>query len=150
MAVALALAFSALRTVFKIFEIGLVTLIVAHVTFQLPFVTLVVKSRLGSLGRDSDEAAEDLYSTPLWHFIHVTLPLIRPGVIAGAMMAFTLSLDDFIISFFNHGADSVTLSIFIYASIKRGLTPEVHALSTVVLVFSALPVIVAARLTRKR
>jgi spermidine/putrescine transport system permease protein len=72
-----------------------------------------------------------------------------PGVIAGAMLAFTLSLDDFIISFFTHGPDSITLPIYIYASIKRGLTPEIHALSTILLVLTAIPIIMIERITRK-
>jgi spermidine/putrescine transport system permease protein len=149
MAVALAMAFNVLRMVSKAFEMGMVTLILAHVTFQISFVTLVVKSRLEALGKDTDEAAMDLYASRLYLFRRVTLPLIRPGVLAGAMLAFTLSLDDFIISFFTHGPDSVTLPIFIYASVKRGLTPEIHALSTVMLILTAIPVIIAERLTRK-
>ncbi|MDR2387041.1 MAG: ABC transporter permease [Deltaproteobacteria bacterium] len=149
MAVALALAFNVLRMVSKIFDMGMVTLIVAHVTFQISFVTLVVKSRLDSLGSDLDEAAFDLYATTFFRFRKVTLPLIFPGVVAGAMLAFTLSLDDFIISFFNHGPESITLPIYVYAAIKRGLTPEIHALSTVMLILTAIPVIVIERITRK-
>ncbi|MDR2367387.1 MAG: ABC transporter permease [Deltaproteobacteria bacterium] len=149
MAVALALAFNALRMVCSIFDIGMVTLIVSHVTFQISFVTLVVKSRLESLGHDTDEAARDLYASTFFHFRRVTLPLIRPGIIAGGMLAFTLSLDDFIISFFNHGPESVTLPIYVYAAVKRGITPEIHALSTVMLVLTAIPIIIAERLTRK-
>ncbi|MDR2302927.1 MAG: ABC transporter permease [Deltaproteobacteria bacterium] len=149
MAVALALAFNALRMVSKIFDMGMVTLIIAHVTFQISFVTLVVKSRLDSLGNDINEAAFDLYATTFFRFRKVTLPLIFPGVMAGAMLAFTLSLDDFIISFFNHGPESITLPIYVYAAIKRGLTPEIHALSTVMLILTAVPVIVIERLTRK-
>ena len=149
MAVALALAFNALRLLSKTFDMGMVTLVVAHVTFQISFVALVVKSRLESLGPETDEAARDLYASSFFHFRRVTLPLIRPGIIAGAMLAFTLSLDDFIISFFNHGPDSITLPIFIYASIKRGLTPEIHALSTAVLIITAIPIIIAERLTSK-
>ncbi|MDR1677689.1 MAG: ABC transporter permease [Deltaproteobacteria bacterium] len=149
MAVALALAFNVLRMVTKIFDIGMVTLIIAHITFQISFVTLVVKSRLEALGQDTDEAAMDLYASRFFLFWHVTLPLLRPGIIAGAMLAFTLSLDDFIISFFTHGPESVTLPIYIYASIKRGLTPEIHALSTLMLIFTAVPIIIVERMTRK-
>jgi spermidine/putrescine transport system permease protein len=72
-----------------------------------------------------------------------------PGVLAGAMLAFTLSLDDFVISFFTHGPKSVTLPIFIYASIKRGLTPEIHALSTVMLLFTVVLVVIAERISRR-
>ncbi|MDR1111174.1 MAG: ABC transporter permease [Deltaproteobacteria bacterium] len=149
MAVALAMAFNVLRLLSSVFEMGLFTLIVGHVTFQISFVTLVVKSRLEALGQDTDEAAMDLYASRLFHFRHVTLPLILPGVLAGAMLAFTLSLDDFIISFFTHGPESVTLPIYIYASIKRGLSPEIHALSTLMLVLTTIPIIIAERLTRR-
>jgi spermidine/putrescine transport system permease protein len=150
MGVALALAFNVLRMLSSVFDMGMITLIVAHVTFQISFVALVVKSRLESLEPNIDQAAQDLYASTFFHFIHVTFPLIRPAVIAGAMLAFTLSLDDFIISFFNHGPKSVTLPIFIYSSIKRGLTPEIHALSTVLLIVTAVPIIIAQRAIKPR
>ena len=149
MAVALTMAFSFLRLISPIFDMGMLTLILGHVTFQISFVTLVVRSRLASLNRETDEAARDLFATDLYLFRRVTLPLIMPGVLAGAMLAFTLSLDDFIISFFTHGPESVTLPIFIYASIKRGLTPEIHALSTLMLLFTVVLVVMAERLSRK-
>ncbi|MDR2443823.1 MAG: ABC transporter permease [Deltaproteobacteria bacterium] len=149
MAVSLTLAFSFLRVITPIFELSLITLIIGHVTFQISFVTLVVRSRLASLNQETDEAARDLFASDFYLFRRVTLPLITPGVLAGAMLAFTLSLDDFIISFFTHGPDSVTLPIFIYASIKRGLTPEIHALSTLMLLFTVVLVVIAERLSRK-
>jgi spermidine/putrescine transport system permease protein len=149
MAVALTMAFSLMRLLSPVFEMGMATLIIGHVTFQISFVTLVVRSRLASLGPETDEAARDLFAGDLYLFRRVTLPLIMPGVLAGAMLAFTLSLDDFIISFFTHGPESITLPIFIYASIKRGLTPEIHALSTVMLLFTVILVVVAERLSRK-
>ncbi|MDR2405035.1 MAG: ABC transporter permease subunit, partial [Deltaproteobacteria bacterium] len=133
MAVALTMAFSFLRIFSNFFEMGFFTLILSHVTFQISFVTLVVRSRLLTMDEEMELAASDLFASPSYRFRHLTLPLLFPSIIAGAMLAFTLSLDDFIISFFTHGPESVTLPIFIYSSLKRGLTPEIHALSTVML-----------------
>jgi spermidine/putrescine transport system permease protein len=149
MAVALAMAFRILRLLSEAFEMGMLTLIIGHVTFQISFVALIVKSRLESLGHETDEAAMDLYASRFFHFRRVTLPLIMPGVVAGGLLAFTLSIDDFIISFFTHGPDSITLPIYIYASVKRGLTPEIHALSTLLLIFTAVIVVIVERATRK-
>lgn len=150
LAAALVLCFSLLRQLVSGFEMGLTTLIIGHVTFQLSFVTLVVRSRLAALGRDLDEAARDLYASDFYLFSRVTLPLLAPGIIAGAMLAFTLSLDDFIISFFTHGPDSVTLPIYIYASIRRGISPEIHALSTLILLVTVFLVLLSERLARFR
>ena len=150
LAAALVLAFSLLRKVSSVFEMGMLTLILGHITFQISFVTLVVRSRLAALGRDIDEAARDLYASGRYLFFKVTLPLLMPGILAGAMLAFTLSLDDFIISFFTHGPDSVTLPIYIYSSVRRGVSPEIHALSTLVLLATVVLVIAAERLSRFR
>ena len=150
LAAALVLTFSLLRQVSSVFDMGMTTLILGHITFQISFVTLVVRSRLASLGRDIDEAARDLYASGRYLFFRVTLPLLMPGILAGAMLAFTLSLDDFIISFFTHGPDSVTLPIYIYSSVRRGITPEIHALSTLVMLVTVVLVIVAERVSRLR
>jgi spermidine/putrescine transport system permease protein len=150
LAAALVLTFSVLRKVSASFEMGMATMILGHITFQISFVTLVVRSRLASLGRDIDEAARDLYASGRYLFFHVTLPLLMPGILAGAMLAFTLSLDDFIISFFTHGPDSVTLPIYIYSSVRRGISPEIHALSTLVMLATVLMVIAAERISRFR
>jgi spermidine/putrescine transport system permease protein len=149
MAVALILAFSVLRKFSGFFELGFSTLILGHVTFQISFVALIVRSRLASLNPETREAALDLFASSYYHFRRVTLPLILPAVLAGAMLAFTLSLDDFIISFFIHGPESVTLPIYIFASLKRGLTPETNALSTVCLIVTVILALLAERLTRK-
>jgi spermidine/putrescine transport system permease protein len=149
MAVALVLAFSALRSLSQVFELGMTTLILGHATFQISFVALIVRSRLASLHPETREAALDLFASRLYRFRRVTLPLITPGVLAGAMLAFTLSLDDFIISFFIHGPESVTLPIYIFASLKRGLTPETNALSTVLLAITVVLALLAERLTRR-
>jgi spermidine/putrescine transport system permease protein len=110
------------------------------VTFQMAFVALVVHGRMATIGRTIEEAARDLYADTPYLLRRVLLPLLLPGIAAGAMLAFTLSLDDFVISFFTAGPDSTTLPIFIYASVRRGVTPEIHALST--LIFLATVVLV--------
>jgi spermidine/putrescine transport system permease protein len=150
LAAALVLSFNFLRGFSDLFDLGMGTLILGHITFQISFVTLVVRSRLAALGKDIDEAARDLYATSPYLFFRVTLPLLMPGILAGAMLAFTLSLDDFIISFFAHGPDSVTLPIYIYSSVRRGISPEIHALSTLVLVVTVILVLIAERLSRFR
>lgn len=147
-AAALVVAFSFLRMAWSIFEPGMLTMIVAHVTFQIAFVTLVVESRLATLGRVLEEAARDLYASTGYLLRHVILPLLAPGIVAGAMLAFTLSLDDFIISFFTSGPASTTLPIHIYASVRRGITPELHALSTLIFLVTVLLVLGLERLTR--
>ncbi|MDR2613193.1 MAG: ABC transporter permease [Deltaproteobacteria bacterium] len=147
MAVALTMAFSLLRAFSSLFDMGFFTLITSHVTFQISFVALTVRSRLATLDKNLDLVARDLYAYMFYSFTRVTLPLLTPAILAGAMLAFTLSLDDFIISFFTHGPDSVTLPIFIYASVKRGITPEIHALSTVMLTATVVLIILVERLT---
>ena len=148
LAATLVLAFSFLRPISSLFDMGMPSLIIGHITFQISFVALVVRSRLAALGRDIDEAARDLYASGRYLFFKITLPLLMPGILAGAMLAFTLSLDDFVISFFTHGPDSVTLPIYIYSSVRRGINPEIHALSTLVLLGTVLIVVIAERLSR--
>jgi spermidine/putrescine transport system permease protein len=130
MAVALLLAFSQLRERVAMFEPGLLTMILAHVTFQIPFVTLVVRARLAGFDTTLDEAARDLGATAWQSFWRVKFPLIWPGIMAGALLAFTLSIDDFVVSFFTSGPGATTLPILIYSSVKRGITPDINALST--------------------
>ena len=108
----------------------------AHITFQIPFVTLVVRARLAGLDPLLTEAARDLGANGWQTFCHITLPLIQPGILAGALLAFTLSLDDFVVSFFTTGPGATTLPILIYSSVKRGLTPDINALSTLLVLAS--------------
>lgn len=149
MAVALLLFFFLARKVTGWFELSLGTMIVAHVSFQIPFVAMVVKARLQGLDMALEEAAHDLGASPFQRFAHVTLPLMRPGMIAGGMLALTLSLDDFVISFFTSGAGSTTLPILIYSSVKRGITPEINALSTIIIIASVLATITVTVIQRK-
>lgn len=141
LAVALLLFFGMLSSKISILRLGLGTMILAHVTFQIPFVALAVKARLAGFDSSLEEAACDLGASRWQRFWHVTLPLMRPGIMAGSLLAFTLSLDDFVVSFFTAGAGSTTLPILIYSSVKRGITPEIHALSTLIIAASTLATI---------
>lgn len=147
-AAALVVAFGTLRRVSDLFDPGMFTMILGHVTFQVAFVTLVVRGRLATLGPWMEEAGRDLYAEGWALFRRVTLPLILPGVVAGAMLAFTLSLDDFVISFFTAGSESTTLPLFIYASLRKGVSPQIHALSTLMMLATVVLVIGLERLTR--
>jgi len=113
-------------------------MVLAQVTFQIPFVSIVARSRLADLDPTIEEAARDLGADAWQAFRHVTLPMMFPGVVAGALLAFTLSLDDFVVSFFTSGPGSTTLPILIYSSVKRGLTPDINALSTLLVLASVL------------
>lgn len=150
MAVALLLFFSLLRGWLGLFELGLPTMIVAHITFQIPFVAIVVRSRLAGMDPSIEEAARDLGADAWQTFRHVTLPLIAPGVVAGALLAFTLSLDDFVVSFFTAGPGSTTLPILIYSSVKRGVTPDINALSTLIVLASVAAILLLALPARVR
>lgn len=119
--------------------LGFVTLTIAHVTFELPYVILNVLPKLKQTDPHLAEAAQDLGCTPFQAFFKVVLPAIMPGIVAGLMMAFTLSIDDFIISYFVSGTTSQTLPIRIFAMTKRRVTPDMYALST--LIFLALLVL---------
>ena len=149
LAAALVVAFGLLRLLSGIFEPGLFNMIIGHITFQIAFVTLVVRSRLAGLGRDMEEAARDLFASTPYLLRRVTIPLLLPGIVAGAMLAFTLSLDDFVISFFTAGPDSVTLPLYIYAAVRRGVSPQIHALSTLVILITVILIVGMERFTRK-
>jgi spermidine/putrescine transport system permease protein len=110
---------------------------------------MIVRTRLGSLDRSLVEASSDLYATPLTTFRSVVFPQILPAVLAGFLLAFTFSFDDFIVAFFVAGAQT-TLPIYVFASIRRGVTPEINAIATVVLVASVLMVLLAQVLLRQR
>jgi spermidine/putrescine transport system permease protein len=112
--------------------LGFATLIIAHTTFELPYVILNVLPKLRQTDPHLSEAAQDLGCTPFQAFFKVVLPAIMPGIISGLMMAFTLSVDDFIISYFVSGTDSQTLPIRIFSMTKRRVTPDMYALSTII------------------
>jgi putrescine transport system permease protein len=129
-------------------ERGFLTVTIAHTTLTLCFVAVVVQSRLGTLDRSLEEAAMDLGCDPARAFLSVTLPLIAPAIVAGWMLAFTLSLDDVVIASFTTGPGSETLPIRIYSEVKLGVKPEINAICTLVVGLIAV-VIVAASLASK-
>lgn len=127
-------------------SLGLGTVIVSHIAFSVPFVTLVVRARLHGFDKAVEEAAMDLGANEVTTFWRVTLPIIAPGVLSGALLAFTLSLDDFIITFFTNGPGSTTLPIYVYGLLRRIITPEVNALSTVWILTVLVVVFISQRL----
>jgi spermidine/putrescine transport system permease protein len=130
-------------------SMGLATIIVSHVAFTMPFVIMTVRARLVGFDPSLEEAAKDLGANEWITFRRVTLPLIAPGVFAGAMLAFTLSLDDFIITFFTSGPGSTTLPIYVYGLLRRIVTPEVNALSALWILAVLLLVFVYQRIERR-
>jgi spermidine/putrescine transport system permease protein len=132
------------------FALGITTIIIAHVAFTISFVTIVVRARLSGMDQSLEEAAQDLGANPVTTFLRVTLPLILPGVMAGALLAFTLSFDDFVITFFVAGVGSSTLPLKIYSMIKFGVSPVINALSTVVLVATLVLILGGSRILTRR
>ncbi|MBK9115489.1 MAG: ABC transporter permease [Betaproteobacteria bacterium] len=129
------------------FTLGLVSVALAHIAFCIGFVAIVVRARMAGMDESLVEAARDCGATPLQAFVHVTLPLIMPGVIAGALMAFTLSIDDFVITFFTAGAGTVTLPLQIYSMIKIAVTPEVNAVSTLLMLLTLMLIVIASKVS---
>jgi spermidine/putrescine transport system permease protein len=129
--------------------LGIGTVIVSHIAFSVPFVVLTVRARLHSFDKSVEEAAMDLGANEWTTFRRVTLPLIMPGVLSGAMLAFTLSLDDFIITFFTNGPGSTTLPIYVYGLLRRTVTPEVNALSTVWILIVFVALLTSQRVQRR-
>jgi spermidine/putrescine transport system permease protein len=129
------------------FTLGLVSVALAHIAFCIGFVAIVVRARLAGMDESLTEAARDCGATPWNAFRYVTLPLIMPGVIAGALMAFTLSIDDFVITFFTAGAGTVTLPLQIYSMIKIAVTPEVNAVSSLLMLLTLALIIVASKIS---
>jgi spermidine/putrescine transport system permease protein len=126
--------------------LGMVSIMLAHIAFCVGFVAIVVRARLAGLDEGLIESARDLGATPWQAFRLVTLPLIMPGVMAGALMAFTLSIDDFVITFFTAGPDSKTLPLVIYTMVKVTVTPEVNAVSTLLMALTLMLILIASRL----
>ena len=119
--------------VFLNFSLGYVSIILAHITFQIAYVFLVVSSRFQDFPDNIIEAAQDLGAGQKDIFIKIILPLTKEAVLGGGLITFTLFVDDFLITYFTAGADSSTLPIQIYSMVKRGVTPDVNALSTIIL-----------------
>ncbi len=119
---------------------GFGTIIIGHVVFNISYVAIVVRARLANMNPRLEEAANDLGANTWQTFRRITLPLIMPGIVAGALLALTLSMDDLVVTFFNAGVGTTTLPVFVYGLIKTSVTPEVNALSTLMLVFSTIVV----------
>jgi spermidine/putrescine transport system permease protein len=127
---------------------GVWTVIAAHVLFNIAVVALLVRARLAGMDRSLVEASEDLYATPFGTFRQVVLPLLAPSILAGFLLAFTFSFEDFIIAFFVAGPN-VTFPIYVFSSIRRGVTPEINAVGTVVLLSSFTLLILAQAILRR-
>jgi spermidine/putrescine transport system permease protein len=125
--------------------LGMLSIIIAHITFCIGFVAIVVHARLAGMDDSLFEAARDLGATPWQTFRLVTLPLILPGVIAGLLMSFTMSIDDFVITFFTAGVGVSTLPLQIYSMIKIAVTPEVNAVSTLLMLITLTLIVIASR-----
>ena len=125
--------------------LGLLSIVLAHITFSIGFVAVIVRARLAGMDESLFEAARDLGASPWETFRFITFPLILPAVIAGGLMAFTLSIDDFVITFFTAGVGVQTLPLRIYSMIKIAVTPEVNAVSTLLMLLTLTMIVLAAR-----
>jgi len=130
------------------FPLGLTSIICGHITFSFPFATLIILGKVNNLPPSIEEASLDLGANRMQTFFRVILPYISPGVVSGALFAFTLSIDDFIVTFFTAGVGSSTLPLKIYSLIKFGVTPSVNAISTILIVFTVVALVLADRLQK--
>jgi putrescine transport system permease protein len=128
---------------------GFMTIAIAHTTFAMAFVTVIVQSRLSGMDQSLEEAAMDLGGKPLRVLFDITLPLIAPAMIAGWLLAFTLSLDDLVIASFVSGPGSSTLPMVIFSKVKLGVTPDINALATLIILFVSVSVILAFLAARR-
>lgn len=131
------------------FTLGRVSIIIGHVAFCISFVVVVVRARLHGFDDSLLEAAADLGATPVQTFRHITLPLIMPGIMAAAMLSFTMSLDDFLIAHFTSGVGATTLPLQIYSMVRFRITPEINAISTLMLAVTLVLILISQRLQRK-
>ncbi len=141
---ALAIGLLALFSTLKI-PLGLHSVIISHTLFCSAFVAAIVRGRLAQVDSSLEEAAYDLGDTGIGTFLRITLPTLSPAIIAGALLSFTLSLDEFVMAFFTNGPASPTLPIVIYSMVRFGVTPKINALASVVLIISILIVVIAQR-----
>ncbi|SHG96068.1 ABC transporter permease [Tepidibacter thalassicus] len=133
---------------FKV-KLGFLTILIAHITFNIPYVVLAILPKLKQLNPHLEEAALDLGASPLYAFFKVILPEIMPGIITGALFAFTLSLDDFIVTFFNTGSGINTLPIKVYSMTKRGVSPKINAVSTIMFMSVLILLLILQKRTKK-
>jgi len=125
-------------------NLGAIT--IAHITFCFPFVTMVVRSRLTSFNREEEEAAKDLGASEWQAFRDVLLPHMKPGLVAGGLLAFTLSLDDFVITFFTSGPNTITFPVKVYSMVRFSVTPEVNAASAIVIALTIILTTIALKM----
>ncbi len=139
-----------LLTLFSLIALplGLHAVLLAHIVFGTAFVAAVVKARMGQIDNSLEEASLDLGAGQVSTLFRVTIPTLAPGIVAGALLAFTLSLDEFVIAFFTNGPSSPTLPIVIYSMVRFGVTPEINALASILVVVSFAIVLLAQRVTR--
>jgi spermidine/putrescine transport system permease protein len=119
-------------------KLSLLTILIAHVVFCTPFAYLPIRARLQGMDPRLLEAAADLYASPWRAFWRISFPLLLPGILSGAMLAFIISMDDFVITYFVAGAGSTTLPVYIFSSIRMGISPKINAISSIMLVLSIL------------
>ncbi len=129
---------------------GFLTVTLAHITFSMCFVAVVVQSRLITFDRSLEEAAMDLGATPVKTFFAITLPVILPAIVSGWMLAFTLSLDDLVIASFASGPGATTLPMKIYSQVRLGVTPEINAACTILIAIVAMGVLIASVVNKSR
>jgi putrescine transport system permease protein len=129
---------------------GATTITIAHITFSMAYVVVVVRSRLASMDQSLEDAAMDLGGRPVAVFFDVTVPLLLPALVSGWLLAFTLSLDDLVISSFVSGPGATTLPMLIFSKVRLGVTPDINAITTIIIVMVGLAVTLAALLSRRR
>ena len=129
-----------------IWPLNLSAITAAHIAFSFPFVAIVVRARMTGFNRELEEASKDLGASEWQTFWHVIFPFMKPGVVAGSLLAFTLSLDDFVITFFTSGPGTLTFPVKVYSMVRFSVTPEVNAASTVLVIITFLLTIIAMRL----
>jgi spermidine/putrescine transport system permease protein len=125
--------------------LNLMNIIIAHVAFSFPFVAIVVRSRLVGFNKQLEEASKDLGASEWQTFVNVLVPFMMPGLVAGALLAFTLSLDDFVITFFTSGPETVTFPVKVYSLVRRGVSPEINAASTVLIVITVIATVIGMK-----
>lgn len=139
----LLLLFVALENIFGFPQRGQLTVVLAHSTFSMAYVTVIVRSRLISMDRSLEEAAMDLGAKPLWVFLSVTLPIIAPALAAGWLLAFTLSMDDLVVATFASGPGATTLPMVVYSSVRMGVSPQINALASIIIFVVSVAVLIA-------
>jgi spermidine/putrescine transport system permease protein len=128
--------------------LNLAPIVIGHIAFSFPFVAIVVRARMAGFDRALEEASKDLGAGEWQTFCNITLPYMQPGLIAGGLLAMTLSLDDFVITFFTSGPETLTFPVKVYSMVRFGATPVVNAASTVLIVVTVLLTVIAMRLQR--